>query len=352
MKPPRCMATMIGSLPLTDPAAAVKLVLEHLDEAPIWPELSSRSFREEMVPAHVEGLPGLRLDLEARKVWIDTEDPGLADEMAAFYERVMAAEESGDLSAFRVGPSHASALPVAIRVFEEGGRIFPCVKTHCSGPVSMQLSLTDASDRPLYYNEAYQDVLVRQLSLRGRWLIRQVRPFGEAVIAFLDEPSLAAFGSSAYLGVLREEVVERLGAAVAALKTEGAVVGVHVCGNSDWPMILDTGADILNYDAYEYGESMLMYADRLAPHFERGGMLAWGIVPTSIAVRTETAASLEERFFALVDDLAGRGIDSQLILDQSLITPACGLGPMRPEDARRAMALLRDLSRAVQAKVR
>ena len=32
------------------------------------------------------------------------------------------------------------------------------------------LALPDADDRPLYYDESYQDVLVRQISLRGRWL--------------------------------------------------------------------------------------------------------------------------------------------------------------------------------------
>ena len=39
---------MIGSLPLTDPQDAMRLVLENLDEAPIWPELPARSFQEEV----------------------------------------------------------------------------------------------------------------------------------------------------------------------------------------------------------------------------------------------------------------------------------------------------------------
>lgn len=349
---PRCMATMIGSLPHSDPEAAVRLVLDHLDEAPIWPELPGRSFQEEMVPEHVEGLPGLRLDLKDRKVWIDTASEDLADELAAFYERAMAAEESGDLSAFSVGPRHASALQTALKAFESAGKPYPCVKTHCIGPVSMQLSLADGEGRPLYYDEQYQDVLVRQISLRGRWLARKFRPFGETLIAFLDEPSLAAFGSSAYVGVLRDDVVARLGAAIEALKSEGAVVGVHVCGNSDWPMILDAGADILNYDAYGFGESMLMYSDRVGPFLEQGGVLAWGIVPTSEAIRSETVESLEQRFIGLVDGLAGRGVDRLLILEQSMITPACGLGPMPQADAVRALSLLSGLSRSVQSSLR
>ena len=43
-----CMATGIGSLPLTDPDAAVALALRYLPEAPIWPQLPKRGFQEHM----------------------------------------------------------------------------------------------------------------------------------------------------------------------------------------------------------------------------------------------------------------------------------------------------------------
>lgn len=352
MNPPRCMATMIGSLPLDDPAEAVRLVMDHLTEAPIWPELPRRHFLEEMIAAHVEGLPGLVVDEAARRVWIDTQGERFAGEMTAFYERAMAAEESGDPSGFAVGARHASAFETAVRAFEAAGRRFAVVKTQCVGPVTMQLGLTDAGGKALYYDDAYQDVLIRQVTLRSRWAVRRLRPFAEAVVALLDEPTLAAFGSSAFLGVLREDVVARLGAVVRSVRSEGAVVGVHVCGNADWAMILDAGADLLSYDAYRFGETMTLYADRVGPHLESGGVLAWGIVPTSAAVRGETSESLETRFFGLVDALAARGIDRDLILRQSMLTPSCGLGPMAPDDARRALALLSSLAPSVQSKVR
>ncbi len=349
MKPPRCMATMIGSVPLVDPDAAVRLVIEHLHEAPIWPELPGRHFLEGFIAAHVEGLPGLAIDEAARKVWIDTRAERCAGELAAFYERAMAAEESGDVSGFALTPRHASAFEPAIRAFEAAGRPYPCIKTHCVGPVSMQLGLADAEGRALYYDETYQDVLARQVSLQSRWAVRRIKPFGDVVIAFFDEPMLAAFGSASYVAVLREDVVARLGAAVRAVQSEGAVVGVHVCGNTDWSMIFDAGADLINYDAYEFGESVLVYADRLGPHLEAGGILAWGVVPASAAVRDETTGSLERRFLGLVDALASHGIDRELILRQSMLTPSCGLGTMTADDALHALTLLSRLSEAVRS---
>jgi hypothetical protein len=43
-----CLATGIGSLPLTDPDEAVALALRYLPEAPLWPQLPRRGFREHM----------------------------------------------------------------------------------------------------------------------------------------------------------------------------------------------------------------------------------------------------------------------------------------------------------------
>jgi hypothetical protein len=343
------MATMIGSLPHTDPQAAVRLVMEHLSEAPIWPELPRRSFLEGMVHSHTQGLPGLVVDQAAQRLYVDTQSDYSA-ELAAFYEKALAAEQGGDLSAFAVEPTHASALEPAAGAMR--GKKFPCVKTHCIGPVSFGLQLTDGEDKSLFYDETYRDVLTRQVTLQSRWLIRRFAPFAETVIAFLDEPSLAAFGSSSYIAVSREQVVEQLGRAVAALQADGAVVGVHVCGNTDWPMIAETGADILNYDAYEYGQSMLLYPEEVGSLLKRGGILAWGIVPNSDKVHGESAASLQERFFSLVDGLAAKGIDRQLILDQSMLTPACGMGPMLVGDAEKVVGLLSELAESVQNQVR
>jgi len=343
------MATMIGSMPHADPREAVRLVMDHLFEAPIWPELPRRSFLEGMVHSHTGGLPCLVVEEEARRLYIDTSRDCSA-ELAGFYEKALAAEQGGDLSAFGIAPTHASALELAAGAMQ--GKQYPCVKTHCIGPVSFGLQLTDEQDKSLFYNETYRDVLTRQVILQSRWLIERFAPFGETVIAFLDEPSLAAFGSSSYIALSREQVIEHLRRAVAALKSDGAVVGVHVCGNTDWPMIVETGADILNYDAYEYGSSMLLYPAEVGALLKRGGVLAWGIVPNSEKVHGETAASLQERFFSLVDGLAARGIDRRLILDQSMLTPACGMGSMSVADAEKVVALLCELAQTVQDKVR
>ncbi len=55
-----CIATGIGSMPIVDPEQAVKLSLQYLSEAPIWPQLPQRSFHEHMDAQYSESLPGHR----------------------------------------------------------------------------------------------------------------------------------------------------------------------------------------------------------------------------------------------------------------------------------------------------
>jgi len=75
--------------------------------------------------------------------------------------------------------------------------------------------------------------------------------------------------------------------------------------------------------------------------------LAWGLVPTldPEEFRRETADGLWSRFQAQANQLAG---DLRLhlsdLLTRSILTPACGMGYMNPDDGRRVLTCLRELS--------
>jgi hypothetical protein len=93
-----------------------------------------------------------------------------------------------------------------------------------------------------------------------------------------------------------------------------------------------------------------MYAGAVKTHLLRGGALAWGIVPTSTAIREQTVESLAERLEDMMDHLASRGIEKRLIADQALLTPSCGTGSLSPEDADLVYDRLAKLSAFMKEK--
>ena len=69
---PRCMATAVGSMPHDDAAKALDVVLAHIPEAPIWPQLSGRGLNEQMEVQFSEGIPCRVIDREKGRMYFDT----------------------------------------------------------------------------------------------------------------------------------------------------------------------------------------------------------------------------------------------------------------------------------------
>ena len=91
----------------------------------------------------------------------------------------------------------------------------------------------------------------------------------------------------------RDDTVAKLGEVIEAVHGEGALAGVHCCGNTEWPILIDASVDIINFDALDYGETILLYPEPMKAHLKAGKVLAFGIVPTNSAkIQAPTVDSL------------------------------------------------------------
>ena len=333
---PRFAATAIGSLPHTSVEEACRLMLEL--EIPVWPQLVRRTFLENMYVQYSEGLPGVRLDTDAEQVWFDTGD-GFDGELESFYQAVI--EE--DLGRFAMSERYASGLAMLTGGLagDLAGR--PYVKGQVTGPISFGLTVTDQDKRASLYDETLEEVIVKGLPLKARWqteALRRAAP-GSKVVMFVDEPYLVSVGS-ALISVSRQQVVGHI---AETLKGCGAdVTGIHCCGNTDWSLVFETGVDLVNFDAFDYLEGFVAYAEDIAGHLERGGTIAWGVVPNSERVLEEGAENMASLLEGAFDVLEARGLDRETLARRSLVTPACGLGPTTVEAAERALSMTREVA--------
>jgi hypothetical protein len=277
-----------------------------------------------------------------------------SEAFAAFYETYMAAMDpdsgNGDCSALAITSGFSKGIPALEKALKARGARLPYVKVQTTGPCSFALTIVDEGKRAIYYNEEFRDVIVKALAMKCRWQVEKFKPYAKDVICFIDEPILSAFGSSTYVSVKREDVVALLAEMVAAVHSGGGIAGIHCCGNTEWSILVDAGVDIINFDAFEYGETISMYGSAIKKHFGRGGALAWGVVPTSAKIREASAESLEAQLEKVMDKLAAQGIDKRTITEQSLITPSCGTGSMEAADAEKVFLMVSELSRRMKAK--
>ena len=341
---PSCMATIIGSLPHTDAREAVELVLKYIPQMPAWPQLPKLP-HEDMMIQFTEGLPGFG-ERDGR-TYFDTSTPVFEEELLGFYEKYIAASEMGDqqaLEEFHISQGYASGLYEFLTLSDLPGAVV--VKGQITGPITLGTTLTDQDRRCAYYDSRLRESLVKSLTMKARWQIQQLRRYGLPVMILVDEPSMRFFGASAFVGISREDVIRDLNEVIEVIHREGGIAGIHCCGNTDWSLILATQVDILSFDAYEFFDRIVLYADKLKGFVSRGGIISWGITPTlqEDKLATETADSLMSRFKSYVTELDKRGIAGDLILRQSLITPSCGMRGLSEEMAVFALELTRDIS--------
>lgn len=346
-------ATAIGSMPFEDAAYAVSVSLSRMPNAPIWPQLPILGLHEQMEVQYSEGIPSAVVDEAKHRMFIDT-SVDYSESFAEFYENYMAAmdpdEGNGDCSSMAISSDFSKGLYALEEALKKSQTKLPFVKVQTTGPVSFALTIVDENKRAIYYNEEFRDVIVKALAMKCRWQIQKFQPYAEKVICFIDEPILSAFGSSTYVSVKREDVVAMLAEVIDAVHADGALAGIHCCGNTEWSILIDAGVDIVNFDAFGYGETIAMYPEAVKAHLENGGILAWGVVPTSKTIREQTVDTLEAQLEKVMDNLSSKGIDKSLICQQALITPSCGTGSLDEADAEKVFELLSQLSLRMKQK--
>ena len=188
----------------------------------------------------------------------------------------------------------------------------------------------DQNGRPAIYDEAYGEIIRRNLNMCVRWQERQLAKLSDKVIIFLDEPSLSLIGTP-FASVSGDNVISWIDEVFEGVKS---IRGLHCCGNTDWPMVLSTSVDLLSFDAYNYAFSVSLYPEQLKAFLERGGTLSWGLIPNMSHRLGEGDGGHPSGQIRFHGRRAGRqGFNREMLLKQSMITPECGLGGLSEAEA-------------------
>ncbi|MBN2468522.1 MAG: hypothetical protein JXD19_10265 [Deltaproteobacteria bacterium] len=346
----QCQATAIGSFPHDNADDVVRIITECIPRIPVWPQLPFYS-EEGMTRQYNEGMPGLTAQDD--RIFFDTLQPTFEADLLTFFEDYLEALELSEMPVdhrFGISPRCARGFYALKETLASRRDNLVAVKGQITGPITLATTLTDQNRRSAYYDPQLREVVVKTLALKAKWQVHQLRSLGVPVVVFIDEPSLAAYGSSAFLGISEADVINDLREIIDQIHAEGGIAGIHCCENTDWGMLMRTGIDILNFDAYGFFDRVVLYAKELKYFINQGKVLAWGLVPTGNQedIRRETASSLLERWETCLQGLIGIGIERARAIQQSLLTPSCGTGSLTPELSQRVMHLLKDLSELVR----
>jgi methionine synthase II (cobalamin-independent) len=331
-----CLPTAIGSMPQTDAGAACAQVVKYLKEIPCWPQLPNRAFKENMYAQYSQGFPGITVT--ADRLYVDR-----AGDIDGPLERLYAAYLEDDIDKYPVSADYAAGLHAFLAL----ENLKPlAVKGQVTGPVTWGLTVADSDGKAIIYDDTLGDAVAKFLRLKAAWQEKELKKISPNTIIFVDEPYMASFGSVSV--PLSAEKVKSLVEEV--LRGIDGLKGVHCCGNTDWSVLLGTSLDIISFDAYNYARSLSLYPKEVKGLLDRGGAVAWGIVPNEGAsLGKETASSLKDRLEEAMAPFTRHGVQFKQLLKQSLLTPSCTLASLdTPDASARALELLAQLSETMR----
>jgi len=327
------LPTAIGSMPNLDAGEALDVVLKYLPDIPVWPQLPKRSFLENMYVQFSQGFPGVVLDYENERIYIDR-FKSLDDRLEQLYQ----AHIDNDIDKYPLTCDYAVGFEEFIN---NGISASVAVKGQVIGPISWGLAVTDQNRRSIIYDDVLADAIAKHLKLKAAWEERELLKLSENTIFFLDEPYLSSLGS-AFVAISNDKVKEMIDEVLSGIR---GLKGIHCCGVTDWSLLLSTSIDILSFDAYNYSQSLSLFADDVKSFLGREGIIAWGIVPTAEDVlNKETEHSLFKRLDEALLMFTNKGIALDSLTQSCLITPACGLAPVSKDAAYTALKLTASVS--------
>jgi hypothetical protein len=330
---------VFGGLPHTEVFEAWDALLSRFPEIPCWPRLPRKSYLENMYIQFSERFPGITLDDGA--IHVDRRkdiDRGLEALYLAYLE--------DELAYGRISPAYAAGLDALRR----GDVAFPrepvAIRGEITGPVSWGLTIVDENRRPILYDEVMEDAVAKHLRLKAAWQEEALQRLCPRTITIVNEPYMASFGSSS-VALSPQRTIELFEDVFAGLK---GLTGVYCSGSTDWSVLARTSTDLLCFDAYDYIQSMVDYAEDLAAFLERGGILVWGIAPSGTPARSESVESLVSRLEGAIDLIAQAGVPRDLLVAQGMVSPSTSLGALSVPLAEQVLDLTQAVSREMRAR--
>ena len=330
------LTTAMAVMPHKDVDRALDLALTM--DIPFWPQLPHVSYREDMYVQAAEHFPGILLDMKNRTLRFSME------KFIIEFEESMAHFDEPEY--FDISKEYSV---VYHRFLEMDFSNRPAIRGQLEGPISFGLNILDQDKKPILFDDTIRPFMFEFMSRRINVQLDRLKKMNSNAFMFVDEPGLQFLFSalSGYDSTKAKNEMEQFFAMIQRPR------GVHLCGNPDWDFLLGLDLDILSLDIYQNGEVFSSYSESIKRFLDRGGIIAWGIVPTNFEpFEIENINTLEARLTEVWNVLGNKGIDREFLISRSLISPAtcCLVNPDGEKTVEKAFGVVKELSRRLQDK--
>ncbi len=339
----------IGSLPCTDADEAMYIVEKYFPNVPFWPQLTKISKKEDMLVQFLENMPSFFIE----KNCLDSDYKDFTSDLKFFlndYNKIILDKNAIEFDKYGLSRDYASAFERFIHLVKNKRPRY--AKGQIAGPFTLLTTFHDKNGTTAIHSPLFREIMLKTLILKTLWQIKEIKKASPETIPiiFIDEPSLSKI--QVFDETMQNYAASMIREISAIIRANGGLSGVHCCSKCDWRIPISAGVDIINPDAFFYPEALNIFSNEIINFINHGGKLALGIVPTreKNVIESLTIQTLEEKFEEAVKNLTNKGFDEKIIIDNLIITSACGAGNLDERLALKAMEMTFELSKKLKKK--
>jgi len=328
---PAGAVTGIGSLPSMSVASAIQAVSKFSPEVPFWPQLPQTSERESIIG---QGLDAIADHVKPRSDGYGFQvKEGKIDSLLEVLHRSSGALTSRNAAGF-------GAFEAAVSSGRFDSAI--AVKGQIEGPITLSAYLFHQG-RPFLFDPALFSAIAFHVSQITYWQIERLRTARLPILLFVDEPALC-LQSTAANALSEQKMLDPLAAILEDVRSRGAYAGLHCCASRPLERMRHVNPDILSFDADEGLDAFFSNSHAL-DFVHRGGIVAYGIVPTRSGINAADSARIFLRWL----HAASQAGDPQEFAQRAMITATCGLGLLNESSVSESFGVAHAISKMVRA---
>lgn len=193
------------------------------------------------------------------------------------------------------------------------------------GPFSISQMLKK-DDAELFADKLYRKFLIQLICVKCLAytnLVLRKSP-DTKIIIILEEPELKNFGT-----VKRNNEDINLDVAISLyskiidkLHSNNITVCMQSFGKCDWQIAIDSGFDIISFDAYNNPNNLNIIAPKVNDFLAAGGFINWGFVPVTneTTIRNLKVDDLYNKLVKTFENLINEGVSAKLVYNHSTVS--------------------------------
>ena len=309
----RCLP--VGNLPYTTDKAATKMMVKLFENIPFLANLPDASPDENLLRRTLMNTPGVFI--QEKKVIFDNDAPNLKAKLVA-------------LDAAFNSPTEENLEQFKFETFF----------------------------LPKYYlaDKYYRKVVIQTICVKALWIIHKIKKLSPETrpLIILEEPLLYKIGDIKRENedVTRDVIINMFSKVISKIHEYEGLVGIQCFEKCDWKIPIDSGVDLISFDAYNNPNNLNIMPEKINEYLVRGGRINWAIVPVmnETIVKSLSVEYIYDRFIKTIEGLIVAGTSEKLTYNRATISIQGDINSLPLIFAEKALIVANQVSKRIPVK--